>query len=148
MSSARFEGVEKPSLNLPQGALSANQPKPNSVLNLSETLKSKYSLIRERSVLSAWHHQHVWHHLRVSRERWWIRRVAGQNTDGDSSLLKSWETLRGFGLKLAYPRQESPQHEEKGTRWHPDQLYYHSLGTNKLGLVSAVLIRGREKGGL
>lgn len=64
--------------------------------------------------------------------------------------MKSWETLRGFGLKhtLAYPRQESPQHEEKGTRWHPDQLYYHSLGTNKLGLVSAVLIRGREKGGL
>ncbi|KAL1262450.1 hypothetical protein QQF64_007715 [Cirrhinus molitorella] len=68
----------------------------------------------------------------------------------DLSLLKSWETLRGFGLKhtLAYPRQESPRHEEKGTRWHPDQLYYHSLGTNKLGLVSAVLIRGREKGGL
>lgn len=31
MSSARFEGVEKPSLNLPQGALSANQPKPTSV---------------------------------------------------------------------------------------------------------------------
>lgn len=100
-------------------------------------------------MLSAWHHQHVWHHLRVSLERWWIR-LAGQNTDRDSSLLKSWETLRGFGLKhtLAYPRQESPQHEEKGTRWHPDQLYYHSLGTNKLGLVSAVLIRGREKGGL
>lgn len=32
MSSRRFEGVEKPSLNLPQGALSANQPKPTSML--------------------------------------------------------------------------------------------------------------------
>lgn len=31
MSSPRFEGVEKPSLNLPQGALSTNQPKLSSV---------------------------------------------------------------------------------------------------------------------
>ncbi len=31
MSSPRLGGVEKPSLNLPQGALSANQPKPSSV---------------------------------------------------------------------------------------------------------------------
>lgn len=114
--------------------------------------KKDQDLILEHSsaaVLSLWHHHHVSHHLRVSRERWWIR-LAGQNIDGDSSLLKSRQTLRGFGLKhtLAYPSQESPRREEKGTRWHPDQLYYHSLGTNKLGLVSAVLIRSREMGDL
>lgn len=56
------------------------------------------------------------------RESWW-NIVAGR--DGDLGLLKSRQPLRGFGLKqsLAYPWQGCPCHEEKGTRWHPDQLY-------------------------
>lgn len=55
-------------------------------------------------------------------ESWW-NIVAG--SDGDSGLLKSRQPLRGFGLKqsLSYPWQGCPRHEEKGTRWHPDQLY-------------------------
>lgn len=81
------------------------------------------------------------------RESWWNIEAG---SDGDLGLLKSRQPLRGFGLKqsLAYPWQGCPRHEEKGTRWHPDQLYYHSLGTNKLGLVSTALIKGREKGGI
>lgn len=54
MSSTRFEGVEKPSLNLPQGALSANQPKPNTQCHSGNFSKlSNQSEILFRCTLSA-----------------------------------------------------------------------------------------------
>lgn len=156
MTLTQLQGVEKHSSNLSQGAPSVKPTKKPSHRQWLKTLKSTSFHLRKK----------IWYTQLCSRtlglasspcvasppclsrevvdqtsrpEHWW--RLEPPEEPGDPPGV--W-TRTHTGLS----KSRKPSTWGKGTRWHPDQLYYHSLGTNKLGLVSAVLIRSREMGDL